>query len=310
MNSINFKYVGLFISIILLTSCSLFTQKQAADIIGTEGLVMTIGKLPAELYQGQGLQIPVTLENLGTSDINGGVLSISGYDENIVHFRPPVKIEGIQLTGKTNFIPGGKRTDFFTISSINLPGAKQTKQTFEVVACYLYKTDASPIVCINPQRVLGKTDINTQACTFDDAQISSSQGAPIAVTKVENWYYLDKNEIEFRIFVKDVSGKGVAMSQNSYAKRCLGKEALRAEDIGMINIEAYLGGQKISCYSVENNAETDHFTILGSTHSVYCRTSLNSNTPAYTTPLTISLSYGYVNLNVFSIDLKNPQFKP
>jgi len=301
------KVVLLLILLIFLASCNVIQpKKEVADITGSDGLKLTLPKLPKELNVGQGLDIPITLENVGTHKVENGILSISGYDSNFVKFRTKPKVEGINLEGKSNFIPvGERRTEVFTISSVSLPDRKEKKEVFEAIACYQYQTIASPVVCINPKLVFGTTAIEA-GCAFVDAKISPTQGAPVAVTKVETWYFSDKNEVEFRIFVKSLSKGGVILEQSAYAKRCLSPDPLKVEDIGVVNIEAFMSGTKLSCYVGEN--QVDRFKVLNDRYSVTCRAQINPSEPAFTTPLSIELSYGYNIIDVFAITLKNPDF--
>ncbi len=305
------KRAYFIILLLILTSCALFkpAPKEAADILGGEGLVIKLPQIPKELFVGQGLEIPLTLENAGAYKVENAILSLSGYNPEFVKFRSLPKIEGINLEGRSQFVPVGERTTkVFTISSINLPSAKERTETFEAVACYPYKTEASPVVCINPQLVFGTEDISAGVCDFVDAKISPTQGAPIAVTKVETWYFIEQQEVEFRVFVKDVSGKGVVLNKNAYGKRCLGTEPLKPEDLNVVTAEIFLSGEQLSCYSAASEEPQNIFTLAENQY-IRCRAKIDPAQPAYTTPLSVSLSYGYVTLQVFSINLKNPAFR-
>jgi hypothetical protein len=293
----------------LLTGCNLVSKKpkdaQVSDITGTEGLTITIPKLPEELLVGQGLEIPVTVENVGAHKVENGILAIAGYDDNFVKFRSLPKIEGITLEGKSALIPTGERTTkIFTINSINLPNLKEKQESFEVLACYQYKTEASPIVCVNPKLAYGASDV-ISGCKFQDAQVSTSQGAPIAVTKVEIGYFASKQEIDFKIFVKDVSGKGVVMDKVAYGKRCLSRERLATDDINTVYIETYLSGEVLTCYTTTDVA-TDKIKLDKGEGTIHCKGPLDQTATAFTTPLSIFLDYGYVVGKTFSIKLKNP----
>lgn len=302
------KLMLFFTILILLTACNLIVRKQTeqADLTGTDGIVITLPKLPAELYIGQGLEIPITIDNAGASKVQNGILAIVGFNSEFVHFRQS-KYEGINLEGKTNYVPGEKTTKIFTIDSISLPGEKQREEAFEVIACYQYETIAIPIACINPESQTG-AQVVKGSCDYIDAKLSTSQGAPVAVTKVENWYYLDTKEVEFRIYVKDVSGKGSILAKDAYAKFCLSGTELKSEDFNKINIEAYMGTQLMTCSSIGSETSADSFTIVETAPSVRCRAKIDFNKPAYTTPLSLYLTYGYATRTGFKITLKNPSY--
>jgi len=301
------KLILLLILLIIFSGCNLIksTQKPESDIIGSEGLIMTLPNIPNEMFIGQGLQIPITLENAGASNVENGVLIIGLYDPDIVKFTSKPKIEGINLKGKTEFIPGEQTTEVFTISSINLPNIKEKQEAFEAVACYQYKTRASPVVCINSQLTFGTSAVQS-GCDFIDAKISPSQGAPVVITKVQTWYYADRPEIEFRIFVSN-EARGVVLERNAYSKRCLTPQPLEPKDLNVVRIDASLGGIPIQCYSLKDEP-TNTFIISNEGFSIRCRSQIDPRTPAYTTLLSLDLSYGYVQLQPFTITLKNPAF--
>lgn len=294
--------------LLVLASCS-FQQSTKSDITGTEGLKITLAKLPTELFVGQGVEIPITLENIGASKVENGILVLSGYDDNVVHFNSVPKITGINLDGRSEFVSqGAKTTKIFTISSLTLPSAKENKQTFEVFACYQYKTAASPVVCINPMSQF-EEEVVKGSCDFVDAQISSSQGAPIAITKVETWYFSDQKEVEFKIYAKDVSGKGIVLDKQSYDKFCLGTEQLTKENLDVVNFEVYMSGEKLICYSGTGEEQIDKFALSkADAPAIRCRAAINPKQPAYTTPISIYLSYGYISRSMFSIIIRNPSY--
>ncbi|MBN2420920.1 hypothetical protein JXB27_01420, partial [Candidatus Woesearchaeota archaeon] len=230
------------------------------------------------------------------------------YDEENIMFSSPTKYEGINLEGRTEFVPiGEKTTEIFTIGKIALPNAKEKLQVFNILACYQYKTEASPLVCINPQWAYSGS---TQGCHFSEAQITSSQGAPVAVSRVVTSYFESRKEVQFDIFVKDVSGKGVVLAPSAYAKPCLGSVSLEEGDQGTVMMEAYLSGEKLRCYSATSDEISETFTIStqGDTYAARCKASIETNKPAYTTPLSVYLTYGYASGKTFQLTIKNPSF--
>ncbi len=301
----------LFLCTILYGCTSSTSTTQASNLVGTDGITATIGQIPSPLYAGQGLEIPVTLENAGAYDVQNAILSVSSYDPAIVQFSSPTRYEGINLFGRSNFVPAGqKTTKIFTISNLNLPNTNEKIETLQILTCYPYETQASPIVCINPQLEYGQT-ITQGACSFTDAQVSSSQGAPVAVTKVETWYHPDQLQLEFRIYVSDVSGKGYVVRSASYDKLCLGTISLSNDDINLVGIQAYMSGKQINCYpmsDLNSNTPINSFNLSSQSTiaSVRCRAPLDTTKPAFTTPLSIYLSYGYVYYQSVQLDIKNP----
>lgn len=299
------KLIFIVILAFLLVGCNVIVKRgqTQVDLTGTEGLTLTIENYPKELYIGQGAQIPITLENKGTAKASNGIVAITPNDA--IKFRTPPKITGINLEGRSALIPIGERdTKIFTISSIILTSGKEKIVPLQALACYQYTTEASPVVCINPKLAQGVQAVES-GCNFNDAQITSTQGAPVAVTRVSTVYFLDKSEVEFRIYVKNVGG-GELIDQAAYTKKCLSTDPLSKTEKNIINIEAYMGAKQLNCYL--GTKQVDKFKATDKGFSVVCRATIDTREAAYTTPLSLYLDYGYVVSEVFSITLKNPTF--
>ena len=302
----------IFLLLIILSGCNFgqggISTGAGTDITGSEGLSMKLGTIPGTVYLGQSFTIPITLENQGASKVEDAILSISGYNENYVHLDDSPKVEKINLEGKTTFSPVGERTvKIFRVGSISLPEGKDVTQVFLARVCYKYKTIANPVVCINPKLVQGES-FQPGTCNFNEVKLSSTQGAPIAVTKVEALPYINEPTVDFLIYVQDVAKEGKAVYEESYTKPCLGKEPIFASEVEELKIEAYLGeNNKITCYPVAGeDEEITSFKIEEKGPSVKCRATIDTEANAYTTVLSIHLSYGYYNGQVFTVNLKNP----
>jgi len=304
------KVIILLLMLMLLSSCNLVVKKgelKEGDITGGEGLAITLPEIPKELLVGQGLDIPITLENKGASNAENAILSIKGFSSQFVKFRTPTVFEGINLEGRSTFLPIGERTTkIFSISSITLPSVSSRQETFQVFACYQYQTQATAIVCINPRWAYGSAAL-VSGCTFNEGKITATQGAPIAVTKVVTAYDINQREVEFRIYVKDVSDTGVLLKSSAYDKRCLSDVKLTKDDLGVIHIDAFMSGIELNCFIGNNRVE--EFKIAKEGHSVTCKAAIDRNEPGFTTPLSIDLSYGYNVGKIFKIDLKNPAIR-
>ena len=301
------KLLILFFTILMGCNLAGGGTGQGADLTGSEGLVITKGTIPNIIYPGQSFSIPITLENKGTSNIEDAILSISGYEEQYVHFDVPPIVEKINLEGRTALTPIGERTTkIFRVGSISLPQGKDIAQVFLARVCYKYKTIASPIVCINPKLASGES-VQPGACDPSKVQLSSTQGAPLAVTKVEVIPLSNEGFVSFIIHVKDVSKGPAAILEDSYAKPCArGIGTLFVDEVGKIKIEAFLSGQKIQCFSLfEDAIEADMFKITKEGPFAICRATIDPEADAYTTPLSIELSYGHGSSEVFSVDLKS-----
>ena len=90
-------------------------------------------------------------------------------------------------------------------------------QKILVTACYEYETQASPVVCVDPN--LYEIGPIERACTVHDVSAGGGQGAPVAVT----WVDVDmagKDRISFDIRVSNVGGGTVFYSGSSLTRDC------------------------------------------------------------------------------------------
>ena len=84
---------------------------------------------------------------------------------------------------------------------VNVPfGADKYSPEILVTACYRYKTIADPKVCIDPNPFRAVQE--RKVCEVRDQSLGGGQGAPVAVTKIEEQVGSDK--IHFRIFIQNV----------------------------------------------------------------------------------------------------------
>lgn len=289
----NKKIIFLMIVLILISGCGklLPKQKQQASAVGgTTALEFKFLNLPKQIVSGQTFNIMVDMENKGKADIEEGVLILSGYDDKYISLESSKK-ENIKLLGVSQYnVMGEKTIETFKITKTDIP-LKEYRANFVAVACYKYKTEASVNACINPNLVTGGTVSVQEGCNEMDYKLGS-QGAPVAVTKIETYYGSDFSFVQFRIFLED-KGKGRVRAEEAYSRECIGP-ALVPEDLGKIKIEAFLGGQSIECFRDGFQRTTDNFRLQAGKSEIECRASIDKNQPAYTSPLSIRLSYGYV----------------
>ncbi len=301
------KRLLLVIALILFTACGELQAGGPADLTGTEGLKLTLGSYQTEVFIGQSASIPVTIENKGLTAVDGGILYISGYDPRYMQFRT-TRFDDINLAGRGPFVPVGERvTKIFTTTSVKLPDAKQKVETLQITACYKYRTEATPIVCINPSARLGDQAIKS-GCDFQTAQLTASQGAPLAITKVETEYFSDQTEVEFRIYIDDVLGSGTAIATESFAKFCGESQTVTSNELNAVGIEAYLSGERIPCFTIEHEEPVDRVILTKTGPDVICGATIDPTKPGFTTPMSIHLSYGYFEGKVLSVAINNPSF--
>src|SRR3989337_2797933 len=122
--------------------------------------------------------------------------------------------QGYMLRGNTPDYPNGEE-GFIEFKGYikNWPAnLDHTTQNFLVTNCYGYATYAAPEVCIDPQPF----SQDRKVCIPQEIVFSQSQGAPVAITRVEQ--EPTPNSVIFTIHFKNVN-KGTVMDIG-YLQRC------------------------------------------------------------------------------------------
>ena len=155
---------------------------------GRDGVSLNFipGIPPDKIWQGSGVQIALEVKNLGTSDIEEGLVTISGYDKNLIQ-NLESEDNSLKLYGKSDFVSEGELTiiEFKnTKEKIFFPENTETNfilAPFKAVACYKYKTKAVIPVCIDTRPINQR---NNGICSVSDFRNKAGQGAPVAVVGV------------------------------------------------------------------------------------------------------------------------------
>ncbi|MFH1211717.1 MAG: hypothetical protein V1659_02190 [Candidatus Woesearchaeota archaeon] len=117
------------------------------------------------------------------------------------------------LEGNTRNFPGGESEILYFPSYIRaIPdGVENYNPSFLAKACYAYVTVASPVMCIDPRPDSGSEKV----CRVHNVALSGGQGAPVAITKVEQTSSTSK--VIFTIYVEH-KGDGTIYDYNSFHK--------------------------------------------------------------------------------------------
>jgi len=259
---------------------------------GNDGLVVQFVKdvPPNRVYSGEPLTIAFDVLNRGASSVGGlsgnsAYLYISGADPNIVNFGESVKL--LEVPGKSEVLGDGGYTtaSFDTSGIVDLPqGTDSYKPKFIGTVCYSYETNANPVVCLDANPFSAYA--GEKACKVTDVSLSGGQGAPVAVTQVEQMPM--KGVTQLKIHVRNV-GKGKVIS-SSKLSTCTKSES---QDYNVINrIDSYdvsVGGNApLLCSPTEVRLVNNEGIII----CTY--TFADASVQAFTTPLNINLGYSYV----------------
>lgn len=291
------KIIFVFL-VLLLAGCARQRTSYETDFHkGTSGIELSFlqNMPPTEVFNGSTFQLGIELKNNGAFDVTNGILFISSYDRDYSELSS--NIEEIDLLGKSQYTPAGERDiKTFTVKNKGTPTHEDFITMFVATACYLYDTYASPIVCVNPDIY----QTTSPVCNPETVTLSGGQGAPVAVTKVEQGIIPkeEKVELTFKIYIKNV-GKGYVRSESNYRKDCSPSliDFLVEKEIDRIHVEAELSGKYLKCLSaIVDLSKEETYTV--------CNIELPKSQKAYTTPLKITLSYGYVDVVVKDMRIK------
>ncbi|MBU0667242.1 MAG: hypothetical protein ABIC91_02925 [Nanoarchaeota archaeon] len=165
-------------------------------------------------------------------------------------------------------------------------GLDETDVTFQVQACYLYATYATPVICIDPNPY----DESKKVCIPGQIDMKGSQGAPVAITSIQQ--ESTPKKIIFTININNV-GKGEIIHPG-YLERCnpyyQGRLSPEHKDV-IILADVRLAGsmQRLDC------TQDNIIKLRDGRGKIVCTYELEYATvkSAYTAPLFIELWYGY-----------------
>ena len=302
------------VMLLFLTGCIIGGTSQPEPVevyIGTEGLEMDFMEQspPSEVFLGEIFPVTVDMQNKGAYDIKGGVLVVSV--EEYLYIRSQDYQDGFEnfdLTGRSIYDPiGGVDRKTIQIEAARLDPQSETITTnIAVTACYPYKTDASATVCIDPdifgqrqeEKVCTTRTVGMGTITYEGQDLPSGQGAPIAITRIEQKMLPHEDESliipSFMIYVKNMED-GLPVELGLYEKACtatgIGKDAWN-----VIGLNAYLSDRSVQLDC--NIGKEDKTGSVKLEHDEdFIRCNLPSGIPksrgTYTTPMMIDMLYGY-----------------
>jgi len=263
---------------------------------GTQGMVLEFlpGSPPDRLYEGDPLSLVVKYANKGASTVEGGMLYVSGYDRAYVPLNPdqvPFNAEG-----KSVYNPEGlvSYTAEFMAGAVGAPPYVDVfPQTFKVTACYKYRTEAGVDVCIDPDPL--RIQPEDKVCVIHDTSLSS-QGAPVAVTRVEE--DAAKGRVQFQIAIRNVGAGTVIASSNGAVPLDRCQADLRQDEIDKVELTAELSGRSLECNPKQVRLINGQGIAICSLFLADYQTQ-----EAYQTTLNVYLDYGYRNSIAKRVDV-------
>jgi len=274
---------------------------------GTDGLNMQIVKkgFTKEVSEGERIFVTLEMRNEGFSDITNGKLLLTLEPDfmELESWDLPEEFRtdfgnsvSFNLKGKTLAIPRGELQVVRAIIQTKDVDStlKKVDSRFIINACYAYSTILSKTICIDTDPFgLG---VAKKSCDAKDISLSS-QGAPIAIKKIEQKVLPGNNKdevrLEFSIYADNV-GEGTIIDRNRYSQICSGQE-LVTEDFNSISLDRV----QFSGYEYSQDFQDMDCTnpMIKTKDGYYSRCVMKDGIPksklTFETPLIVQLSYGY-----------------
>ena len=258
---------------------------------GSLGVKLLNNAPPQKIYQNSKFKMIVELDNQAAYDIKNGELEIVGVDENFFFSSSSLKIKfpllQDRLQGKSLVSPSGEKIFLeFEFTALNelFQNAERFQNPFFVKVNFDSEFEFTDTVCINPNLY----EVYDSGCKVQPKKSYSGQGAPMAVTELENVVFPSSagTEAEFRIIVKNRGrGKGTVISLkearlgNQEFKECKFQNSLKDSD-----------GQKVILYKKKQE-------VL-----LICKIFLRDQV-SYETTLSLGFDYSYEISNKHQLNL-------
>ena len=213
----------IIIASILISGCSGGARSPQIPPIysGSEGVVVEFMKNvpPQKLYENQVFELIVNVHNKGAYSINGSTINEKGVvhvDYDPLYFSQVIlKESSFVLRSKSLDFPKGESVmlDLGQMKVNEILGTRVSPKTkIYVSVCYPYQTYLSKEVCIDQDYMKVQ---KTPVCTNPGTYTFSSQGAPVAITKIEADMLPLGNGVTqpvFRITLRNI-GKGIVITR-------------------------------------------------------------------------------------------------
>ena len=229
--------------LLLLTASCLQEPFGEREVKGTEGV--EIGFMqdhpPSRIYENNALEVVLELRNMGVLDEPEGKVTLHGYDSSVVSFQGEfadenyIEVDLPPVSARTEYLTGGgyETLRFEAIESgVRVDGGSKYSTNLIASLCYLYRTRASPSICIVPPQAPAEV----RSCTPGPVRMDS-QGAPIAITEVTPEVISDRLEITATIENKG-DGEVIVPKESSY-NRC--PFNLENKDFDMVQVNMSIG---------------------------------------------------------------------
>ena len=305
---IKFFITFFLVSLILLISgCNQQGEFNPDVHKGTQGLVIDIlqNSPPPEVYEGENFKIVMRLINKGAYPITNGILLLTT-EKDFIDLKKGSEQINFKLKGKDPYnVWDDEKIESYDLYAKGLDEMSEKHESVMfLTACYDYETIASFDICIDTNPYNKK---NTEPVCKVATLSSSGQGAPIAVTNVEQDISEETNYIRpmFNIYIQN-KGQGDVITPGSESSVCsstpIDKKVFNTLELKEVEFSNYKKSHgDIECSPKVIKLDEDGAIVRCIVNSGL----ISKNEPSYLTTLKISLKYGYTTTEVINLDIKN-----
>ncbi len=309
---------------------------------GTQGLELRFpSNMPTKLFEGDGkgnngIGFILEIRNRGAfpqNDITDETnhfkakLFFGGFDPNIIEIKAEDnKIPGnlkdgfeisqtnFPLEGKSQFnSEGGIQGLPFLFSVNDLPEGTSFsvyRPKIRAAINYRYQTTASPTICVDPQPE--STTIRDKPCLFTDSIGVGSQGAPVAVTRIDQDVVrgaAGTSKLLYKIFIENV-GKGRVLALRITPKRDFETnpftEGFKFQDLDKVDVEEVSFGSTTSNRQAAQCSPRKEVRLIDNKGVIFCQFDSKEIgvESAFETPLFIKIRYAYQDTAEVQIEVR------
>jgi len=270
---------------------------------GTDALKMEFmnNAPPEKVGEDSHFDVAIELKNDGGFDIAKGILTI-GYEKDYLELLEWAESDSISPASTPNSVyfnligkslindEGGFDVVVPKMKARFLEPLAETHTTILfITSCYSYNTSFDDTVCIDTdpynRRLIDKV------CE-SKAKSYSSQGAPVAVTKIEPDFLSSGDRgILIPKYTIHLKNKGIGEIINSQKlKQFCSSSSVDREDVNRLDIEAYLSGRELKCSPEPLRLEKNKDKVI-------CKLEegIPKSEATYLAPIVIILKYGYTH---------------
>ncbi len=306
---------SLLIIAFIISGCGSGTT-QTKYYVGYTGTTIEMMKAnPKIVFEEEQFTISMFVRNLGTYTIpesTPGKLTAS-FDEYYLSIdADSAKPKSIVLHAKNQEYPAGDEEYYefvFDAKKINNLALKP-ETTIDFGLCYPYKTEVSLATCIDTK--MSSQDERTMACKSTTYTNTMGQGAPLVITKIIPEMLPQKDNIrpQFKIYIEN-KGKGYVINKDPTKKSVdevcgAGTSRPDSSDFNKITVKATLSNKELECLPAELKlVDQESYVrcyVKEEDLTEYGRTQKN-----YVAPLTVTLDYGYYEIQHHEIEIERKQ---